>query len=58
MTDPQYIYRLAHRRRATATVRPMSLLYSPPAETPTDLWLERTNLVGAVLGAVSLGEHP
>ncbi|EIW64900.1 uncharacterized protein TRAVEDRAFT_108702 [Trametes versicolor FP-101664 SS1] len=35
----------------------MPSLYSPPGETPADLWLERSNLVGAVLGAVSFGVH-
>lgn len=54
---PWYTYRLARLRHATASVRSMPSLYSPPGETPADLWLERANLVGAVLGAVSFGEH-
>ncbi|KAI0824112.1 hypothetical protein BC628DRAFT_1411068 [Trametes gibbosa] len=35
----------------------MPSLYAPPGESPADLWLERSNLVGAVLGAVTFGVH-
>ncbi|KAI9066255.1 hypothetical protein FKP32DRAFT_1674001 [Trametes sanguinea] len=31
--------------------------YAPPGESPADLWLERSNLVGAVLGGVAYGIH-
>ncbi|PIL35477.1 hypothetical protein GSI_02205 [Ganoderma sinense ZZ0214-1] len=31
--------------------------YSPPDETASDLWLEKSNLVGAVLGGVAYGVH-
>ncbi|KAI0649022.1 hypothetical protein C8Q79DRAFT_1007597 [Trametes meyenii] len=35
----------------------MASPYSPPGESPSDLWLERSNLVGAVLGGVAYGVH-
>jgi hypothetical protein len=31
--------------------------YAPPGETVHDLWIERSNLVGLVLGAASYGER-
>lgn len=31
--------------------------YAPPGESPSDLWLERSNLVGAVLGGVAYGSY-
>ena len=34
----------------------MSNPYSPPGETADDLWLEKSNLVGAVLGGVAYGQ--
>ncbi len=34
----------------------MSVTYAPPGESASDLWLERSNLVGAVLGGVAYGE--
>ena len=35
-----------------------SMSYPPPGESPSDLWLERSNLAGAVLGGVAYGEDP
>ena len=29
--------------------------YAPPGETASDLWLEKSNLIGAVLGGVAYG---
>ena len=31
--------------------------YPPPGESSSDLWLERSNLVGTVLGGVAYGEY-
>ena len=29
--------------------------YAPPGETDADLWLEKSNFVGAILGGVAYG---
>ena len=36
----------------------MTTTYAPPGESPSDLWLERSNLVGSVLGGVAYGIRP
>lgn len=36
----------------------MSNPYAPPDESPSDLWLERSNFDGAVLGGVAYGPCP